>query len=79
MQCHVIILDTTGATYTFYEMEKQKETIKERNKNTKYKSKNEKKKILVYIWYHALYLQISWGEKKNTGSWGGGKPNATYT
>ena len=26
MQCHDIILDTTGTTYTFYEIEKRKET-----------------------------------------------------
>ena len=32
MQCHVIILDTTGTTYTFYEIEKRKETIKEKTK-----------------------------------------------
>ena len=35
MQCNAIILDTwytTGATYTFYEIEKRKETIKEKTK-----------------------------------------------
>ena len=29
MQCHVIMLDTTGTTYSIYEIEKRKETIKE--------------------------------------------------
>ena len=28
MQCHVIILDTTGTTYTFYMIEKRKESKK---------------------------------------------------
>ena len=37
MKCHVIlqlltVVDTTGTTYTFYETEKRKETIKEKTK-----------------------------------------------
>ena len=43
MQSNVIILDTTGTTYIFYEIEKQKETIKE-NKNKEDKSKEKNKK-----------------------------------
>ena len=39
MQCRVIILDTTGTPYTFYEIEKIKETIKEKTEKTKTKSK----------------------------------------
>ena len=30
MQCHVIILDATGTEYTFYEIEKRKETKKKK-------------------------------------------------
>ena len=45
MQCRVIkILDTTGTTYTIYEIGKRKETIKEKNKNNEDKSKEKKKK-----------------------------------
>ena len=37
MQCHVIILDTAGTTYTIYDIEKRKETTKEKtNKVDKY-------------------------------------------
>ena len=41
MQCYVIILDTTGTTYTFYEIKEQKGTIKEK---TKTKKTNRKRK-----------------------------------
>ena len=30
MRCRVIVLDTTGTTYTLYEIEKRKETIEEK-------------------------------------------------
>ena len=43
MQSNVIILDTTGTTYIFYEIEKQKETIKEK-KNQKRQIEREKQK-----------------------------------
>ena len=46
MKCHVLILDTTGPTsITFYEIEKRKETIKEKNKNKGDKSKEKRKKM----------------------------------
>ena len=45
MKCHVIILDTTGTTYTFYEIEKQKETKKNKNKKDKSKEKGNKQTI----------------------------------
>ena len=35
MQCHVIILNTTGTTYAFYEIEKRNEAIKEKTKTKK--------------------------------------------
>ena len=35
MQCHVIILDTTGTPYTFYVIEKRKETIEDKTKTKK--------------------------------------------
>ena len=40
MQCHIIIIliDTTGTTYTLYEIEKQKETIKDKTKGQMPKS-----------------------------------------
>ena len=47
MQCNAIILDTwytTGATYTFYEIEKRKETIKEK---TKIESRNSLEMLLL--------------------------------
>ena len=48
MECPVIILEnTTGATYTFYDLEKRKETInqtKQRENKNKDKSKEKKKK-----------------------------------
>ena len=43
MQYHVILLDTTGPTYIFYEIEKKKEKIKE--KTTKITTRKEKKKV----------------------------------
>ena len=46
-QCHVIILDTTGNTYTFYEIEKRKETERKQKQRQigreKAKKKREKK------------------------------------
>ena len=45
MQCHVIILDTTGTTHAFYEIEKRKETNKEKQENKEDKSKEK------YPWY----------------------------
>ena len=48
MQCHVIILlliiDTTGTTYTFYEIEKGKGTIKEKTKTEKTNRKRKRRK-----------------------------------
>ena len=45
MKCHVIILDMTGTTYTsIYEIEKRRETIKEKTKKED-KSKEKKKKM----------------------------------
>ena len=40
---YVSILDTTGMRYTFYEIEKRKETIKRENKNKEDRSKEKKK------------------------------------
>ena len=49
MQCHVIKkLDTTGATNTFYEIEKRKkQKNKRKNKNERDKSKDKKKKTEI--------------------------------
>ena len=45
MQCHAIILGTTGTTYTFYEIQKRKETIKEKQKQRRQiERENEKNK-----------------------------------
>ena len=49
MQSHVIILllvDTTGTTYTFYEIDEEKDTVKQKTK-TKTNRKKEKKKIII--------------------------------
>ena len=47
MKSHVIILDTTGTTCTFYEIEKRNETIEEsrqkQRRQTKEKTKNKNK------------------------------------
>ena len=45
MQCRVIILGTTGTTYTFYEIETRKETINEKTKTKEDKSKEDKEEI----------------------------------
>ena len=45
MQCHVIILDTTGTIHTFYEIEKRKETKKTISKEKK--EENKKKQTVV--------------------------------
>ena len=58
MPCHhaIIVMDTTGTTYTLYEIEKQKETIKEKTKTKNpnrirkrktNKSQNQKKQSVV--------------------------------
>ena len=41
---YVSILDTTGMRYTFYEIEKRKETIKRENKNKEDKIEREEEK-----------------------------------
>ena len=44
MKCHVIIiLDTTGTTNAFYEIEKRKETVKEKQKQRRQIEREEKK------------------------------------
>ena len=45
MQCHVVILDTTGTTYIFYEVDKRKETIEEKTKTKKTNRKRKRKKM----------------------------------
>ena len=47
--CHHTInsLDTTGTTYTFYEMEKRKETIKEKTKTNKTNRKMKTNKLNI--------------------------------
>ena len=45
MQCPVITLDTTGTTYTFYEIEKRKKT--KGNENKKDKSEGKKEEVII--------------------------------
>ena len=70
MRCHVIIrvLDTTGTTYTFYEIEKRKETKKKQNnvgkskekKSTRYLVRKKERfnnvKNIAHTWYAGTYL-----------------------
>ena len=50
MPCHHTIIDTTGTTYTFYEIEERKEIIEDKTKtkwtNRKRKIRKENKKII---------------------------------
>ena len=46
MQCHVIVLDTKGTTYAFYERENTKETTTTNTTNSKLQEKGKIKKKL---------------------------------
>ena len=43
MRWHFIILDTTGTTYTFYEIDKNKITKRNKNREDKLKEKKKQK------------------------------------
>ena len=45
MQCHVMILNMKGTTYTFYELEKRKGTIKEKTETRKTNRERKRKKM----------------------------------
>ena len=53
MQSHVIMLDTTCTTYTFYEIEKRKELIK---KNQKQRRQIETD-IYIHIYIYQVYIR----------------------
>ena len=45
MQCRVIVLDTTGTVYTFYEREKTKKTKKNKPKRDRRMKEQKMKKV----------------------------------
>ena len=61
MQCHLIVLDTTGMTHTFYEIEKRKETKKKRkqrrqSEREKERRKKHKKQIAVVLHNNVVFV-----------------------
>ena len=66
MQCHVIILDTTGTTYTIYEIGKRKETIKEKTDKKWTNRKRKTKKIKTKTRSNNMSCPPPAGEVANT-------------
>ena len=73
MRCHVVILDTTDTTYTFYEIEKRKDTKKKtRTKKTNRKKKRKKLKGRTVVpppqgmWQTLDKNELEKEEEKNT-------------
>ncbi len=67
MQCHVIILDTTGTTYIFYDRETKGNNQREnKNKEDKSKEKKKKKKMKAKTRRNNLSCPPPAGEGANT-------------